>query len=171
MYEGMLKLEANDQGVWISALKEEISQNDLLAFLRKNGVRKYDMKLLDEFLRTKSRSPFRIAPRDPLQEKDAQIVVRLPKDNMSATVVIEAPFFTKPWPTETDVREALTQKGVVFGIHDTAVTALIRDRISDEAQVVAEGAFPREGQNAKIELKVDPDKPPEVDEEIGRAHV
>ena len=54
------------------------------------------MKLLDEFLRTKSRSPFRIAPRDPLQEKDAQIVVRLPKDNMSAAVVIEAPFFTKP---------------------------------------------------------------------------
>ena len=164
MYEGMLKLEANDQGVWISALKDEISQNDLLAFLRKNGVRKYDVKLLDEFLRTKSRSPFRIAPRDPLQEKDAQIVVRLPKDNMSAAVVIEAPFFTKPWPTEKDVREALTQKGVVFGIHDTAVTALIRDRISDEAQVVAEGAFPREGQNAKIELKVDPDKPPEVDE-------
>ena len=43
MYEGMLKLEANDQGVWISALKDKISQNDLLAFLRKNGVRKYDV--------------------------------------------------------------------------------------------------------------------------------
>ena len=75
MYEGVLKLEANDQGVWISALKEDISQSEALACLRENGVRKYDMKLLEEFLRLKSRSPFRIAPRDPLQEKDAQMTM------------------------------------------------------------------------------------------------
>ena len=94
MYEGVLKLEANDQGVWISALKEDISQSEALACLRENGVRKYDMKLLEEFLRLKSRSPFRIAPRDPLQEKDAQILIRLARDNMSVTASIEAPFFS-----------------------------------------------------------------------------
>ena len=107
MYEGVLKLEANDQGVWISALKEDISQSEALACLRENGVRKYDMKLLEEFLRLKSRSPFRIAPRDPLQEKDAQILIRLARDNMSVTASLEAPFFTKSWPTEQDVRDAL----------------------------------------------------------------
>lgn len=164
MYEGILKLEANDQGVWISALKEEFSQSEVLAFLRRNGVRKYDVKLLEEFLRTKSRSPFRIAPRDPLQEKDAQIVVRLSKDNMSATVDLEAPFFTKPWPSEKDVRDALAQKGVVFGIDDGAIADLIQNRRIDDSITVAKGAPPQEGSHARIELLLDPDRPPEVDE-------
>ena len=96
LYEGVLKLEANDQGVWVSALKEGISQSEVLACLRENGVRKFDMKLLEEFLKLKSRSPFRIAPRDPFQEKDAQILIRLARDKMSATASLEAPFFTKP---------------------------------------------------------------------------
>ena len=56
MYEGVLKLEANDQGVWVSALKDNISQSEVLACLRENGVRKFDMKLLEEFLKLKSRS-------------------------------------------------------------------------------------------------------------------
>lgn len=29
MYEGVLKLEANDQGVWISALKETLAKDDV----------------------------------------------------------------------------------------------------------------------------------------------
>ena len=164
MYEGVLKLEANEQGVWVSALKEEISQSEALACLRQNGVRKYDMKLLEEFLRLKSKSPFRIAPRDPLQEKDAQILVRLSKDNMSATVSLEAPFFTKPWPTEKDVRDALAQKGVVFGIDDEAIVSMLRNKVVDDSPVVAKGVPPKDGQNARIELKIDPDKPPEVNE-------
>ena len=40
--EEILKLEADDRGVWISALKDGFSQAEALAFLRKNGVRKYD---------------------------------------------------------------------------------------------------------------------------------
>ena len=164
MYEGVLKLEANDQGVWVSALKDNISQSEVLACLRENGVRKYDMKLLEEFLRLKSRSPFRIAPRDPLQEKDAQILIRLAKDRMSATASLEAPFFTKPWPAEQDVRDALAQKGGVFGIDDEAVSDLIRKRVLDDSPVVARGIPPREGKNARIELKIDPDRPLEVDE-------
>ena len=164
MYEDVLKLEANDQGVWVSALKEKISQSEALACLKENGVRKYDTKLLGEFLRLQSRSPFRIAPRDPLQEKDAQILIRLTKGNMSATASLEAPFFTKPWPTEQDVKDALTQKGVVFGIDDEAIADLIRNRVLDDSPVVARGIPPREGKNARIEIKIDPDRPPEVDE-------
>ncbi len=164
LYEGVLKLEANEQGVWVSALKEGISQSEALACLKENGVRKYDMKLLEEFLRLKSRSPFRIAPRDPLQEKDAQILIHLAKDNMSATATLEAPFFTKPWPSEQDVRDALGQKGVVFGIDDGAIADLIRNRVLDDSPVVARGTPPREGENARIELKIDPDRPPEVNE-------
>lgn len=165
MYEGILKLEANDQGVWISALKDGFSQSEVLAFLRENGVRKYDMKLLEDFLRAKGRGPFRIAPRDPLQEKDAQILIRLSRDNMTATASLEPPFFTKPWPTEKDVRDALAQKGVVFGVDAEAVADLIRNRILDDSPVVAKGVPPVEGQNARIELRVDPDRPPEVGED------
>ncbi|MDO4785386.1 MAG: FapA family protein [Fretibacterium sp.] len=163
--EEILKLEADDRGVWISALKDGFSQAEALAFLRKNGVRKYDARLLEEFLREKSRTPFRIAPRDPLQEKEGRVLIRLARDNMYATATLEAPFFTKPWPTERDVRDALSQKGVVFGIDDSAIAALVADRPLDDSTVVAQGTPPRDGQHARIELLVDPERPPEVAED------
>ena len=58
-----LKLEANEQGVWLSASGGDFTQNDVAGLLRNQGVRKYDLKAVEAFIRTKGEKPCRIAPR------------------------------------------------------------------------------------------------------------
>ena len=159
-----LKLEANEQGVWLSASGGDFTQNDVAGLLRNQGVRKYDLKAVEAFIRTKGEKPCRIAPRDPLAERDAEVIVKLSQDNMTAFVLLEPPFFTKPWPTAEGVRRALEARNVSFGIDDAAIQDLVSRRFTDDYVAVARGVPPVEGKNARIELILDPDRPPEIRE-------
>ena len=168
MGDANLKLDANEQGVWLSAAGGDFTQDDVYELLRQQGVRKYDLRALETFLRAKGEKPCKLAPRDPLQEKDAKVVVTLAKDNMTASVLVEPPFFTKPWPTVEEIQEALKQKKVTFGVADDVIRDIIDRRYTDDYTVVARGVPPVSGKNARIELLMDPDKPPEIraDEKI-----
>ncbi|MDR1979940.1 MAG: FapA family protein [Synergistaceae bacterium] len=163
MTEERLKIEADSKGVWISALADDVTLPAIVAFLRAKGVRKYDAKAVEEFAKQKNRAPQKIAERDDTEEKDALIVVQLSKDSMSASVSVEPPFFAKPWPGKTEIKEALARKNVVFGIDEEAIEKLVNLKLVDEPVVVAQGVPPQSGQNAWIEELVNPDRAPEVD--------
>ncbi|MBR1672804.1 MAG: DUF342 domain-containing protein [Fretibacterium sp.] len=160
----MLKLEADKEGVWLSAPEGsfapgEVSQDDIYELLKSHGVRKYELKAIETFLRSRTGEPCRIAPRNPSHEKDARVTVSLSKDNMTASVLVEAPFFTKPWPTEGNILRALREKSVTFGVDHEAIHEMIENRRCEEYVEVAHGQPPVEGKDARIELFVDPDKP------------
>ena len=165
MAEELLKIEANSEGVWISALTDDLTPVTVSRFLHAKGVRKYDEKAVEEFVRQKNRTPRKIAGRSSVDEKDALVVVQLAKDNMSASVTVEAPFFTKPWPGKAEIEGALERKNVVFGLDHDAIEKLVDLRIIDDPVPVAQGQPPRSGENARIELLIDPDHAPEVDQE------
>ena len=57
MGDAKLKLEANDQGVWLSASDRDFTQNDVTDLLRKQGVRKYDLRAAEDFIRNKGEKP------------------------------------------------------------------------------------------------------------------
>ncbi|MDR1622761.1 MAG: FapA family protein [Synergistaceae bacterium] len=159
----MLKIEADSKGVWLSALTDDVTASGVNAFLRAKGVRKYDAKAVQEFVKQKNRTPQKIAERDDTEEKDAVIVVQLSKDSMSASVSVEPPFFTKPWPGKTEIEEALARRDVVFGIDEEAVEKLAALRLADEPVTAAQGTPPRNGKNAWIEELINPDRAPEID--------
>ena len=161
----ILKIEGDAKGVWISALTDELTLPMVVNFLRAKGVRKYDGKAVENFVQQKNRSPQKIADRNESEEKNALVVVQLAKDSMSASVSVEAPFFTKPWPDEKDVKDALTRKNVVFGIDEDAIRKLVELKLIDEPVTVAQGKAAQNGKNAWIELLLDPDKIPEIDQE------
>ncbi|MDR1873515.1 MAG: FapA family protein [Synergistaceae bacterium] len=165
MAEETLKIEADSRGVWISALSDDLTWNTVVAFLRSKGVRKYDEKAVEEFVRQKNRTRWKVAERDPEGEKALEIVVQVDKNALNASVVLEAPFFLSPWPGEQEIVDALTRKGVVFGIEKDVIEKLVNLKIVGEAVTVARGREPRNGEHAKIELLLDPDKTPEVNEE------
>ncbi|MDR1379607.1 MAG: FapA family protein [Synergistaceae bacterium] len=165
MTEDVLKLEADAEGIWISALTDELTLAAVTAFLRANGVRKYEQKAVAEFVEQKSRTPKKIAKRNDVEEKNALVVVQLSKDQMSASVVVEPPFFTKPWPSEQEIEESLSRKNVVFGIDKEAIEQLIKLKLAYEPIIVAHGQVPKNGKNARIEMLIDPDQAPVVDQE------
>jgi len=163
--EEILKIEANSEGVWLTALSDDFTLPAVTNFLRANGVRKYDEKAVEEFARQKNHTPQKIAARDQHEEKTSLVVVHLPKDNMAASVTIEPPFFTNPWPSEPEIIESIGRKNITFGVDHEAIKKLVNRKIVDEQVVIAQGRPPRNGEHARIELFLDPDKPPEVDSE------
>ncbi|MDR2529680.1 MAG: FapA family protein [Synergistaceae bacterium] len=164
MAEEIVKLEADSEGIWVTALVDDFSLAALTTLLRAKGVRKYDAKALNDFAKQKNRTRQKIAGRGEADEKSAQIIVQLSKDSMTASVALEAPFFTKPWPTESDVEEALAKKNVVFGVDHEAIKSLVELKLTDEPVLAAQGTPPMNGQNAWIEYLIDPDnKETEVD--------
>ena len=165
MAEEMLKIEANSEGVWLSALSDDFTHSAVTLFLRNNGVRKYDGKAVEEFVKQKNRTPQKIARRDSIEENHAVIVVNLAKDNMTASVSVEPPFFTNPWPSEVDVLQSLERKNITFGIDRDAIKKLTDKKMASEQVVVAQGKPAVNGANARIELLIDPDITPEVDQD------
>ncbi|MCL2009079.1 MAG: FapA family protein [Synergistaceae bacterium] len=165
MADDILKIEADSKGVWITALSDDFTLASVTNFLRNKGVRKYNEKAVEEFARQKNRDPRRIAERDPVEERHAVVVVHTSKDNMTASVSVEPPFFTYPWPSGKDVAESLERKSVVFGIDQEAIKKLTELKLGDEQVTVAQGKPAVNGKNSQIELLVNPDHAPETDQD------
>jgi uncharacterized protein (DUF342 family) len=164
----VLQLEANEEGVWIAALSDNFNLPKAIGFLKSRGVRKYDQKLVEAFVRQKSRTFQKIALRDGAEEKPARVVVHVADDAMSASATMEPPFFTYPWPSPEDIKESLANQGVVFGLDENVIEKLAKLKIVDEAVVVAQGTPVQNGENGRIEFLVDPDRPVEFDLEAER---
>ena len=164
MTEKILKIKADSNGVWISAAADNFTQADVTGFLRSKGVRKYDGYALKEFVKKKDKHiPHKIAARCPTEETRPIVVVKLSNDYMTASDTVEPPFFTNPWPDKAEILEFLKQKGVVFGVDEETIKKLTELKLADEPVIVARGKPPINGNNALIELLIDPDQAPKVD--------
>ncbi len=159
-------LEAKPDGIYVSCKEPGFKENDLYAFLKEYGIIRYDFKAIRQFV--KDGKTVKICPRSPALEKDAKILVTVSKDKMTAMVAIDPPFFSKPWPTEEEIKKSLAANGVKVGINDDSIRSLLARQLANEPIAVAEGVPPVEGKDAYIELLKDPDKPFEVrdDEKI-----
>ena len=162
----IFSLEAKDDGIYLSCFSRDFKENDIYAFLKEYGILRYDFKAIRKFL--KDGETCKICPRSASLEKEAKILVTMPVDKMTASVTIEPPFFTKPWPSVDDIKKSLAAHGVKIGIDDTAIESLLARKLSNQPVVVATGTPAIEGKDAYIELIKDPDKPFEVrdDEKI-----
>jgi uncharacterized protein (DUF342 family) len=163
--EEALKIEARQDGIYLTLMDEEMTLPGVDRFLRAKGVRKYSGKAVEEIVRQKLRSPQRIAERSEGEEKDAFIAVQIEKDGLSASVQVDPPFFTKPWPGAPEIENILEQRGVVFGIDKKAIENMTNMRLGGEPMVVARGRPAQNGTPARIELFVDPDSAPEQDQD------
>lgn len=159
-------LEAHPDGIYLSCYSTDFKENDVYAFLKEWGIARYDFKAVRKFI--KDGETCKVCGRSEAFEKDAKILVTIDKEKMNASVAIEPPFFTKPWPTVEDVKKTLASHYVKVGINDDAIQSLLARKLANEPVIVASGVPPIEGKNAEIELLKDPDKPFDVrdDEKI-----
>ena len=159
-------LEAKPDGIYLSCYTKDFKESDLYAFLKEWQVARYDFKAVRKFI--KDGETCKLCVRSEAFEKSAKIIVRLDNAKMNATVEIDPPFFTKPWPTVDDIKKSLDAYHVKIGISDEAIQSLLARKLANEPVIVATGVPPIEGRNAEIELLKDPDKPFDVrdDEKI-----
>ena len=153
-------LEAKPDGIYIGSHTKEFKENDVYAFLKEYGIVRYDFRSVRKFIQ--DGELIRVCPRNPALEKEARILVTLSADKMTASITIDPPFFTKPWPTEEEILRVLKANGVKIGIDNIAIQSMLARQLANEPVVVANGIAPIEGHDAYIELIKDPDKPFEV---------
>ena len=157
MKQDLALLEARNEGVFLTLPEgdECPSLPILLQFLSQKGILKLDSRAVESFVKSQGRKTCKIAERNPTFEKNADIAVDISKDSMEASVSITPPFFTKPWPTQEQIMNALTEKKVTYGIDDKAVRNIAENHICNDTLVVAKGLHPIAGENGWVEIKVD----------------
>ena len=148
--------------------------SDVRQTLQENGVIDYEVIELSKIIREAAGQPRKIADgfvdvmeeeedaikaepetqehaEEPDEEEYAGIVVDVSRDQMLATIRYDTTKGTKI-PSEDDVKAALEEKGIVFGINEEAIKAGVR---SLTPFVAAEGLPVQHGENARIERKFD----------------
>ena len=164
--EEKFSLAAEYDGIYLSCKDPDFNEQELYAFLSKYGVDRYDFQTIRKFI--KDGKTCKICLRSDSLEKEAQISVEISRDKMLAMVSVQPPFFSKPWPSEYNISEALAAHGVKFGINESAIYNMLANKVDNEPipqTVVAEGVAPVEGTDARIEIIKDPDKPLEVSDD------
>lgn len=98
------------------------------------------------------------------QRRDAQIQIRIAKDDMVADISMVAARGGRA-ATVGDIIQALTEAGVLFGIDDTAML-LACDQGACTAMPIARATLPLDGEDARFEelLPHTADRSPKVDE-------
>ncbi|WP_303839629.1 DUF342 domain-containing protein [Selenomonas ruminantium] len=149
--------------------------SDVRQSLHDNGVNDYDIIELSKIIREAAGQRRKIADgfeeaapeieeensdsqqnsevqAEPEEESEpAGIIIDVSRDQMIATVRYDTSKGTKK-PAEDDIKAALAEKGVIYGINEEAIKKGVR---SLTPFVVAEGKQVQHGENAKIERKFD----------------
>ena len=151
--------------------------SDVRQTLHDNGVNDYDIIELSKIIREAAGQRRKIAddfeemvpevegehknPQDNSEtqaeiveeetDEPAGIIIDVSRDQMIATVRYDTSKGTKI-PAAEDIKAALAEKGIIFGINEEAIKKGVR---SLTPFVVAEGKQVQHGENAKIERKFD----------------
>jgi len=174
-------LEFLQDGVFVTVYPSDGTEmlfelSDVRQTLQDNGVIDYDVIELSKIIREAAGERRKLADKFvevmPEEEEDvsgaqdnesaaqeeeisseevAGIIIDISRDQMIATVRYDTSKGTK-LPTEADIKAALDEKGVVFGINEETIKNGVR---SLTPFVAAEGKQVQHGENARIERKFD----------------
>jgi uncharacterized protein (DUF342 family) len=148
-------LEYREDGVFISASEgADYSMSSVVGYIKSRGLEEYNGDAVMTFVSQKDGAPVKIAERNPENEKDAELEVKVSSDGMTAELWIEPPLADKPWPTLEQALEALASQGVVEGINKDAIADMISARTGKNWVRVASGVPAVDGQDADIDYKI-----------------
>ena len=167
MADDRFHLEFREDGVYLSASEgADYSMPSVVNFMKLKGVENYNADVVMSFLSRKDGSPVKVAERDPEQEKEAALEVKISSDAMSAELWIEPPFADKPWPTVGQVLEFLSAQGVVEGVDKGLISDILSEKRGRSWTAVASGTPATDGADADFDYKVQfgAAKPKEEDE-------
>lgn len=172
-------IEFLQDGVYVTVYPNKGSEvlfelSDVRQTLHDNNVNNYDVIELSKIIREAAGQPRRIADgidevpeevepestgevtaeadaEEPKEETVAGIILDISRDQMVVTVRYDTSQGTK-LPTAEDIKAALEEKGVVYGINEEAINEGVK---SLTPFVAAEGLQVKHGENARIERKFD----------------
>ncbi|HOM25284.1 MAG TPA: FapA family protein [Thermosynergistes sp.] len=148
-----------EDGLYLQADPEErATLAQIVAFLKERGVSSFDGGKIEAVLEERPKEPVRIADK-PTVEAKAKIEVDISDDELKAFIRVTPPLDDRDWPTIDELKRALEEAGVEYGIDEGALEEIAREHVEDEWVLVAKGNPPKDGEDAQIVLKVELGRP------------
>ena len=162
---GDTTLQLEGGAVWLVRSEgREISPSELEALLDEGGVHQRDAEAVTKYLDGMEKK-VKIAP--TFLPFDSKVKVSISKNSMSASMVVSPPSIGGLSPTADFLEERLRTEGVAHGIDRSELERVCEGQLYNESFEVATGTMSTHGEDATIEIIVDPEghKGPVEDEE------
>ncbi len=133
--------------------------NTLLNDLNRPDTTSVDEQLVKKYAKEGTGNQYQpIGKYNRVPSSDAVFVIDIAKDNMKATCTINPPTLGGADITPEQIKNALTTQGVVAGISDEKINALVDVPIYNEPVVVAEAVLPVDGHDAYMVYNFETDR-------------
>lgn len=133
--------------------------NTLLNDLNRPDTTSVDEPLVKKYAKEGTGNQYQpIGKYNRVPSSDAVFVIDIAKDNMKATCTINPPTLGGADVTPEQIKNALTTQGVVAGISDEKINALVDVPIYNEPVVVAEAVLPVDGHDAYMVYNFETDR-------------
>lgn len=149
------RFSIEEDGLYLQVDPEEkVTLAQVAAFLKERGVASFDGGKITAILEERPQEAVRIADR-PSAEAKAEVEVDISDDELEAFLRVIPPLDDRNWPTVDELKKALGEAGVIYGLDDGALEKIAREHLEDEWLLVAKGKPPKDGEDAQIVLKVE----------------
>ena len=136
-----------------------VTAEPVLEDLNRPDTKKFDENLVRSLVASGTNGEYQaIGEYNHEPSADAIFVVDITSDEMKATATINPPSLGGADITVEQIKSALTQQGVVAGISDEKIQALVDKPAYNEPVVVAEALLPVDGKDAYITYSFETDR-------------
>ncbi len=162
--DGFFSVDFRNDGVFLKIIPHKgsgkrIKFEDIKAYIIDNHIENVDFYMLrKEIERIDKEEEIRIADPQKKYYRDAELDIKISKDNMKAYAAILPPIGGGKWLTYEDLLSKFAEKGIIYGIKNQAINNLAASRKQDGYVLVAEGDYPIQGKNAEIKYYFNKDK-------------
>jgi uncharacterized protein (DUF342 family) len=153
------RFSVEEDGLYLQVDQEgKVTLAQIVAFLKERGVSSFDGGKILAALEERPKEPVRIGGK-PAVEAKAKIEVDISDDELKAFIRVVPPLNDRDWPTVDELKKALEEAGVEYGIDESALEEIAREHLEDEWVLVAKGDPPKDGEDAQIVLKIELSRP------------
>ena len=133
--------------------------NTLLNDLKRPDTTSVDESLVKKYAKEGTDNQYQLIGKyNRVPSNDAVFVIDIAKDNMTATCTINPPSLGGADVTPEQIKNSLVTQGVVAGISDEKINALVDSPIYNEPVVVAEAVLPVDGHGAYMVYNFETDR-------------
>ncbi|MCE5286815.1 MAG: FapA family protein [Pelosinus sp.] len=155
--DGWYEITEQKDGIYLSAWPPEnggipLSKAAIIEELQKRDITEYNENFISIIVQEPLGEKIRIADAPQTPRIKPEISVQIGPDNMEAVVSIT--FLPNSKVTADDILEELQAAGVVYGIDECAIEAIVRRQFANKV-VCAYGVLPINGENAYLKYHFD----------------
>ena len=158
MTKKSFELSYGADGVYLTVHRNPyaaVEEADVLNEIRHKKIRNFNAAIISETVKKAMGKPVRIADKQIEEKVDAVVEVITSPDKMKAYIKIKAPEGGGKPAGLQEIAWQLKQAGIIYGINEQTVHALVQNPIYDQNILIAEGMSPINGKNGEITFLVD----------------